>query len=551
MKTLQKTTTKFFNIADKNDTAFISCITSIFLVLGFIGIIHHEMWRDELQAWMIARDSSSLSDLFKNLKYEGHPGLWHICLHVLSIVIDSPVAMQVFHLLIATGVIYVFTRFSPFTKQQKALFAFSYFPFFEYSIISRNYGVGVLLIFLFCAFFPQRNRSYILLSTILALLANTNIYCFIISSCLAMTLLIERIFDKSILGLLSAKKWNISISAAIFLLGITIAIITILPPEDVGLFKGESGFYKGEILSQVNQEASHLSSVMPIVSTIGIIWRSYIPVPKFYNYNFWSSNILMDGSPYIEILGCILALGLLIFSSSLFIQKPVVLFLYLSGTFSILLFSYVRFFGSLRHHGHLFILLVACLWISNYYKESSFMKTRVIDCLNKQKINYFKAILYIHLFAAIFAFVMDLNYPFSASQEVTEFIKSQRLDNMLIVGSRDSAVSPIAALLGKKIYYLESNNFGSFVNWYQRKDLESQEVVDKVNSLIEQDNRNTLLILSQDTEAKRPDLAISRLQDLDAEKPELKISELFKSSKSIDKSETYYLYLIQKQPIKS
>jgi hypothetical protein len=42
------------------------------------------MWLDELQAWLIARDSSSVIDLFKNLKYEGHPGLWHICLYLIS-----------------------------------------------------------------------------------------------------------------------------------------------------------------------------------------------------------------------------------------------------------------------------------------------------------------------------------------------------------------------------------------------------------------------------------------------------------------------------------
>ena len=48
-----------------------------FLVaLQFSLIIDHVPWRDELQAWLLVRDSHGLAGLFANPHYEGHPSLW-------------------------------------------------------------------------------------------------------------------------------------------------------------------------------------------------------------------------------------------------------------------------------------------------------------------------------------------------------------------------------------------------------------------------------------------------------------------------------------------
>ncbi|MEW6733270.1 MAG: hypothetical protein AB1489_18220, partial [Acidobacteriota bacterium] len=101
-----------FSIIAKNEAIFAAAVTITFLLLGLIGLNHHEMWGDELQAWLIARDSQSIPDLFHNLRYEGHPALWHIGLYLLSRFTHDPIAMQVFHLLLATTAIYIFTRFS-------------------------------------------------------------------------------------------------------------------------------------------------------------------------------------------------------------------------------------------------------------------------------------------------------------------------------------------------------------------------------------------------------------------------------------------------------
>ena len=522
-------TTKLLNLSLKSNTIFTNLLVLAFLFFGLIGILNHEMWLDELQSWMIARDSSSISDLFNNLRYEGHPALWHVCLYFISRFIRNPIAMQLFHLLLATAVIYIFTKFSPFTELQKFLFAFGYFPFYEYNIISRNYSLGVLLIFLFCRFFPHRNQSYILLSIILSLLANTNVYGWIIAICLAVTLLFEKIIDRSINRLFFTRRWDLIISIIIFIVSIAIALFQIIPPSDRG--------YKGDSEEVFTQSSLPLINVGRLALTLTTIWTSYIPIPNLFEYKFWGTNILTEGPAILKICALLVSLRLLYFSIAIFIQKPVALFLYLSGTFSILLFSYAKYFGSLRHHGHLFILFVACIWISNYYTTDNFSRRfKALTKLFRYQKHYLTIILLIHVFVGFFAFSMDLSKPFSASKEVASFIESHSLNDTLIV-SRDFAGAPVAALLDKKIYYLDSDNFGSFIVWNKIRDnVNFQEIQDKINNLITPKDLNALLILSYEFAP-------------DNKRPDLKISELSKFSKSIVFYEDYHLYLIRKKPL--
>ena len=55
-------------------------IAATFLVVGALVMAHHELWRDEVQTWMLARDSASASDLLPRRKYKSHPVLWQLLL---------------------------------------------------------------------------------------------------------------------------------------------------------------------------------------------------------------------------------------------------------------------------------------------------------------------------------------------------------------------------------------------------------------------------------------------------------------------------------------
>src|SRR6266498_1334888 len=177
-----------------NQLRYALIITGFFFLLALFGLWNHEMWRDEHQAWLVARDAHSFSQLFENMRYEGNPALWHIFLYFITCFTHNPVYMQAFHLLVACGFIFVFNRYAPIGLFYKILFSFGYFPLYEYAVISRSYGLGLLLVFIACALYKNRVSNYILIGVILGLLANVAIFPLIISLGIAAILLFDYFF---------------------------------------------------------------------------------------------------------------------------------------------------------------------------------------------------------------------------------------------------------------------------------------------------------------------------------------------------------------------
>ena len=118
----------------------------------------------------------------------------------------------------------------------------------------------------------------------------------------------------------------------------------------------------------------------------------------------------------------------------------------------------------------MFILFIACLWISSYYSNSElpirnknfstiFYNFSVIATtfFKKSTNKFVTLILCTHLAAGTFAFSMDVSSPFSIGKEVAKFIQSQQMDDMLVVGSNNSLTTTLSGYLDRQIYYLNIN----------------------------------------------------------------------------------------------
>lgn len=511
-------TKKFLTAISKDPKLFTNLLTFVFLAFGLIGILNHAMWRDELNVWLIARDSSSIADLFYNIKYEGHPAVWYLCLYLLNQFTFNPVAMQMLHLTIATVAIYIFAKYAPFTKRQKILFCFGYLPFYEYLVISRNYAIGLLLLFGFCSLFPTRTKNYLWLSLILFLLANSNAYCLFISIALGVTLIIEYVLGKKITKI-NASLGNAICSLTIFVLGVFSSLIQLIPPADSTLQGG------------LNQWMLQLD-IKHLAKALTRIWNGYIV-------------ILVPSDRYLDLgLFALISLFFIAFVVTLLIRKPIALFLYLFGTIEILAFTYVKFLGAARHYGHFYILLIISLWLASYYQNTDLLLQPLTNLpsqlkqylmiwmkfVKKHQTTFLMIILSAQLLGGIVAFSRDLLIPYSSSREVARFIKNQQLEQMFIVGSRDANVSPIAGYLNRKIYYPESKGTGSFVLFNsKRKDVDSATVLEQVSQII-QEKPELLLILNSELKTSRSDL---------------NLSFVIKFTHNLISNESYYLYKVK------
>ena len=147
-------------------------------LLTALGLYYHEPWRDETHSWLIARLSQSLPQLFHNIRYEGHPVLWYLILYLVKPVSGKFEMAQVVHWLISGAAGWLLLTRAPFPYRVRILLLFSYFLFYEYAIIARNYAIGILLLFLIADQFRyrRRRRGYLAVSSYLFLLFQTNVY---------------------------------------------------------------------------------------------------------------------------------------------------------------------------------------------------------------------------------------------------------------------------------------------------------------------------------------------------------------------------------------
>ena len=423
-----------------SDNTFISFSLLAFVVFGSVVLFNHEMWRDEMRAWLHAKDSISLAGVFHNMRYDGHPYLWYIVLYIITRFTTQPVAMQICHLILATGAGYIFLKHSPFTRLQKLLFILSYFPLYEYGIISRNYALGILLIFAFCGLFrASKDKNFLLLSCILFLLAQTNFFALIICACLGCMVFFECIYDRQLRKDLSQKKGKTGAAITLFVLGMGLSVLECIPPPDYRQVRVATYEWYANI------DLRYLGNV------ITALWKSYIPIPAI-QYDFWGTNIVSSESVQLVFSLVLLGFFLLVFS-----RKLVALCLYVCGTLAILSIVYVKFLyvGTVRHYGHLFILLVASLWISTYYpdrKTSWKVLNRLSSFCSKHKDKAITGIFIAQLFAGIIAGGFDLFYAFSGSKETANFIKNHRMENMPMMGNSHVATRAVAGYLNREIY---------------------------------------------------------------------------------------------------
>lgn len=457
------------------------CTFIIFLFASILLFLIplHEMWGDELQAWLIGKNSSTFFELISNSRYEGSGALWHLMLYFLA-KFFPPESMQYLHLIISTASVYLIMKHSPFTLTQKILLTFSYFIFFEYSLIARNYSIGVFLIFAFCVLFERRKSHPLLLISVLILLAHTSIYGLILSICAFATLILDRIREPhhfQIQTKVFLSKSDI-LSLAIYLVGVSAAILQIIPPAD-GSFMSPWVFHL-----DFEQGARVVQAII----------NAYLPLLSM-DINFWDRSMLAD-NPLLAVSTLLILVIIFFLFIKYFRSNINSLFFFLLSTGSILFFMYVKYAGAIRHHGFLFIVLVSALWIffsqnKIHIKPNRFLRS--VKFINPSKI--FTLILTLHVISSFIAINGEIKYEFSAAKSAAIFLKENNYANYELISSAGLATGISGYLDGKELFLIEENRYGSFRRWninnYIEIDYESiQRIINNKDFL-----NNSLLIL--------------------------------------------------------
>lgn len=470
--------------ADKTGNAgemrFAAIVTAVHFILGLAGILTHEMWRDEYQAWFIAKESGSLAQLFANSAYEGHPKLWFIILFVITRFTADPFWMQLTHLAIASTGVYIFSRYAPFKRHIRVLLPLSYFILYGHSVVARNYAPAIALLFAFCALYNVRKHRFLKLGIILFLMAQTNVLATVIAIALALFLFYQFLFDKKNKEDAGRCPMDFAAGTVLALAGVGIAIVSMIPPPDTGFFQPWIFNFQPDRIAYV----------------VSSFWQGFLPV-NFKIQQGYQTTIL-DKMPFARLNFSVVILLVSIF---LIGNRRNALTAYITGIAGLLTFFYIKYPGVLRHHSFVFLYFIACLWLAQDEdpQKGGFLKSfdTILKFFDRRRFKILTGILAIQAASGIFALAVDFYYPFSASKNTAEFIM-KKFPGAAVIAHEDYAGIPLAGRLKSKIHYIQADRWGTYIiyNKDRLKKVTMDDFYRTAKNIHRRKNREVLLVLN-------------------------------------------------------
>lgn len=487
---------KIFPDENYKNAFYLVLILLLYMVIAAFGIAHHEMWRDELEPWLIGSGSETLSDFFRNMKMGSNPYVWYLILHFLSKITLNPVIVQLTHIAVASGGVYLLLRYAPFSILQKLFLCTGYYLVFEYGIIGRGYALTIFFLFLFCSLYRKYWTKNIPLAFVIFFLANaTGGFGAILSISLLIFLLTNYYFNEMSEGKKKQKIMYMGWTVALIIFSIWVAMKSITPPAD--------SVYADFWYKEIDTER--------MLKILSRVWSGFVPIASFSSVQFWNTNFLIpqDASIPANRILVLISVLFLVYSILLFSKKISVLMFYLAGTFGILLFSYLNgaiyIINGTRYNGFLFLVFIVSYWLINYFPEKKSIAIPVLSYLRERlKVgsyqNFFLFFLLgVNTLACAVAYSKDFHHVFSNVEKTGKYILSNNLQNYKTAGFIDYAISPITAYTRRPIYYPERDVISTFPIWTTKNyTTDMNQSMNRLLNYISKKNDTVLVILNFD-----------------------------------------------------
>jgi len=483
------------------DRVFAAVVLCAYLPLALFAIWHHEMWRDELHCWLVARDAATPWAVVQGRAYDGQPPLWYLLLWLLQRATMDPRAMQAVHVAIACAVVWVFAAYAPLPRWMRALFPFGYFLAYEYVALSRCYGLALLLALLVCIRHPWRFERPLATSLLLAALALTTTVGTMVVAAYAAALGIEWI------GMLRRRErlaWRASMPIASALAAGLFAAACTWPPAD-------------STVAHVGWPKEMPDDTAPTRLLVGLF-----PVPHD-DFFFWNSNALMWWDPFrrVAVWVSIAVAAWIVFL--LWRERTAAILFGLGSLLLVALFALV-YGGDVRHHGFFYVLFLMATWIARARGKA------------------LRATLAVVLLAQIagtpIALYWDGKYVFSSGKRAADALRADGLADALLVAEMDYPAIAVLGQLGPHAvaYSPRTGRTFSYVKWTRDRKWEptDEQTLDYTERLGRERGQDPVLVMNRPL---LPELVDGRRV--------VRLAELYDS---MIEEENFYLYRVRSTP---
>ena len=397
------------------------------------------MWRDELNALAIAWASPTIASLFWHIHREGHPWLWYLILWIPSRFTQSVLVLKAVQGIVSTVIILFVALRSPFRTWEKALVLAGYFFAFEYTVLSRMYGVMLLMFVLYTWWRTTRPESPILSAVFLGLMASVDT----IGIFLSFALLLEyayTAFAKRRTSPVFSRKTAIS-ALAVYAAILLFAVWSAKPATDISWRTTGRPFKDAKSMSHLYEAFLHYT-ILP-----------FFPAKSPRSHFFWNPDLHLSSLAYT--LPMLIVLGMVYLS---FRNHRNLLFLIgltiLAGT----AFRHLIYPGYERHFGIVFLAFLAAVWMVRAEDPSALLPIPVYILLG------------VSALSGMWATVGSWKRPFSYDLTAAEWIVANHLENMPLVGEEDTSVVGVAEYLHRPIYQIECSCVDTYMLFSTRRD---------------------------------------------------------------------------------
>ena len=412
-------------------------VTLPFVLLFLIQLAHHQMWRDELHVFGEVSASPSLKTLYHYIHYDGHPSLYYLVIWIGTKWIATPAVLKIAQAVIGILIYWMIGVVSPFSGTEKILLFLSYFVSFEYTVMSRTYGLCFLLVLIYVDCRLKHPKNLMLNALLLGLIANTDIVGFIISAALAAEYGFNQVRTEPRSNYFNRTHTG---AALLYLALLAFSFWTVKPPPDI------SWRTTGRILQ--NFSPVHFGSVATNYMVI-----PWLPVKlSKYPAHFWDP-VAAEHPVFFFLM-----LPLIVVAYYLLFRKDRDLLCMLAFTaLAAIAFGALIYTGNVRNFGITFMAFLAALWMQRY-RRPPVMPTLV------------SVLLSLSAAMGIAAAYAQWTHPFSNVGAAAGWLRAHQLERVQIMGSPDSSLAGLSQELGRPVYFLDCRCSDTFLLFSNRRD---------------------------------------------------------------------------------
>jgi hypothetical protein len=405
-----------------------------------LGTLRHEFWRDEVRALSLARGAKSLPDLFALLKDEGHPALWYLLLHAGYVVTSSKLVLPILSLAVAMAAVALLIFRSPLPLWLKALFVFGRMPLYECSVVARNYGISILLLFTFAWLYRQPRRRPVWMGVALACLANTNIHSLLLAG-LLMTYWVWDEFAHRRTPFVSRAAGGLYLATVLLAAGAVAAVLTVWPSDQI-----------------VSSETTRYNA-WNVLSAIGSTLCD--PAKQF-------------GSVAPRLPGLVAVLINLVFIGSTLglLRRPALLAVAWAAIFALSVLFAVVYPGGYRHQGLLLVFLVTLTWMA---VDAGPAPPQGRVSLVLARVGFYGCLpllLVFSLASGIYKLAMDVVYDMSGNRAFGAYLDAHaEHQGAILLAEPDFYIESIPYYAQNPIYIVRERRFGDMVRFTRQSKL--------------------------------------------------------------------------------